>query len=119
MNETKRQENKKEQLLNALRVRGIIGAGMTNAELSVIALRYGGYIGTLRKEGYEIETESLGDGEFLYTLISEPAEPVVRRKAIDVLSEEAQKYGINSDVLKSILEATGITVRFNANTYAN
>jgi len=115
--EKQRLISKREQILNVLRSAG--NKGVTNAELSVTALRYGGYLGDLYKLGYKIDTESLGDGLFKYTLISEPESLVKREKAIDTLLSEIENRGgmISQSDLLNILDSKGIAVKYKANTY--
>ncbi|AKQ08451.1 hypothetical protein PQE66_gp136 [Bacillus phage PBC2] len=114
--EKQRLVSKREQILNVLRSAG--SKGVTNAELSVTALRYGGSLGELYKLGYEIETESLGDGLYKYTLVSEPETLVKREKAIDLLLKEVEKQGmVSKNDLLAILENKNIAVKYKANTY--
>lgn len=110
-----REEKMKLKVLQALRNAG--KAGMINAELSQVALRYGGYLGTLYQEGYDITSENIGNGVWRYTLISEPKTIVKREKAWDVLAKKAEEAGIKRDVLISLFNDNGITVRYVANTY--
>jgi hypothetical protein len=108
--------NKKEQILNVLRNAG--KNGVTNAELSKIALRYGGHLGKLYEEGYKIEKLSLGNGLYNYTLISEPETIVTREKALDKLLSEIDKLGaVTKEGLVAMLEANNISVKYKANTY--
>ncbi|UUV46515.1 hypothetical protein [Bacillus phage vB_BanS-Thrax3] len=114
--EKQRIAKKREQVLNALREAG--SQGITNAELSIIALRYGGYLGKFYELGYKIDKESLGDGLYRYTLVSEPETLVKREKAIDLLLEEVDKHGmVNKNDLLAILENKNIAVKYKANTY--
>lgn len=118
MSETKRIARKYEQILNALRVAG--KNGVTNAELSKIALRYGGHLGKLYKQGFEVEKQFLGEGLYLYTLISEPKEIIVRQNALDKLLSEVEKFGsigVDSKTLVKLLDSNGIAVKYKANTY--
>lgn len=43
--------------------------GITNVQLSKTSLRYGGYLGKLYKEGYDIKTIPLEKGVFLLYLL--------------------------------------------------
>lgn len=114
MNEMKRQKNKREQILSELRLRP-----RTNRELSEIALRYGGHLGKLYELGYKIKKESLGDGLYQYTLVEEPKhENHDRKKAKDILlSAIRQEEIIDADMLESMLENLGISVKYKAGTY--
>ncbi len=67
-----RRGSQRDEILSFLEARG--PAGATNVELNEIGFRYGARLWELRKEGYRIRTESLGDGLFRFTLLSEPAE---------------------------------------------
>lgn len=114
--EKQRIAKKKDMILQALRNAGKYG--VTNAELSKIALRYGGYLGKLYEEGYVIEKESLGDGLYNYVLIKEPSTIIVREKAINRLISEVSKRGtINSAELIAIMDEINVAVKYKANTY--
>lgn len=114
--EKERIENKTTQVLNALRQAG--EDGLTNAELSRIALRYGGHLGELYRDGYKIDKVSLGNGLYNYILISEPETIVTREKAIDKLFKAVNKRGfVDAETLQRIMDANDITVRYKANTY--
>jgi hypothetical protein len=116
MKEQKRIAKKKEQILNALRNAGEIG--ITNAQLSKIALRYGGHLGKLYEEGYKIDKESLGDGLYNYTLVSEPETIIIREKALDVLLSQVKELGsVSSEELYGLLNVNNISVKYKANTY--
>jgi hypothetical protein len=52
----------KERVLEMLQAQG----EATNVELNAVALRYGARIFDLRKEGYDITTESKGNGLFRF-----------------------------------------------------
>lgn len=108
---------KKEQVLNALRNAG--KNGITNVELSAIALCYGGYLGELYEQGYKIDRVSIGEkGVHKYILISEPSTIVIRDKAIDKLMLEVSKQeSISVEGLKKILKDNNIEVKYKANTY--
>lgn len=115
-NEQERIKNKGEQIKLALRMAG--NRGMTNVELSKMALRYGGYLGKLYEEGYEIDKEFLGEGVYKYTLISEPEEKVVRVSAIDKLFKEIEHHGVvTRKMLEKIMKDNRIAVKYKANTY--
>ena len=115
--EIQRREVKGEQILNILRERG--SKGITTAELSKIAYRYGAYLGTLYQRGYKIKIESLGQGNNRYTLISEPKEEVLNNpKAIDVLLSKIDELGsVTSEELSTVLDELGIKVRYKPFTY--
>lgn len=107
---------KTEQILNALRTAGL--KGLTNSELSKIALRYGGSLGELYKKGYTISKESLGEGLYRYWLVSEPSVEAVREKAIDVLLSNVKSFGlVDAEQLLSIMNNSNIAVKYKANTY--
>ena len=112
-----REVKKKEQIVNALKIAG--RNGVTNAEMSNIALRYGGYLGELYKDGYKISKEHLGNGLYKYVLLSEPDEAPVREKAIDVLAKEFEKLGVSKEAFHNLLENSNVSVRYKANTYNN
>lgn len=116
--EFQRIKGKKNQLLYLLKLRG--EKGMTNIEMSKVATRYGGILGVLYKEGYEIDVKSVDDkGVYRYTLISCPEKPLDRPKAKDVLKEYIDfNYGeVDADTLFDIMDELGITLKFKANTY--
>lgn len=110
-------EKTRSQILVALRSRG--KAGITNAELSKIALRYGGYLGQLYKRGYKIKKESLGHGLNRYTLISEPeVETPTIESAYDLLLRRVEdEVIIDKDDLRLIMSELGIVVRYKAGTF--
>lgn len=113
--EKSRINSKKIQILQALRNAGI--AGITNVELSRIALRYGGHLGKLYEQGYKIDKVSLGNGVYNYILISEPEVLLERESALSKLLKEVEWYGIDSDLLSRILDKNNIGVKYKANTY--
>ncbi len=119
LNELKRQENKRQQILGLLRSKGL--EGITNAELSKVALRYGGHLGKLYELGYKIRKDFLGEGLYKYTLVEEPSrEQHDRKKAIDTLLNEVRKEEIiDAGMLETMLNNLGITVKYKANTYNN
>lgn len=108
---------KETQILNALRSVG--SNGITNVELSDIALRYGGYLGKLYEKGYKIEKERLGNGVFKYTLISEPeVEFKSKMSALDKLLKAVENVGsVDSNQLKNLMESLRVSVRNNAGTH--
>lgn len=115
-NEKNRIKKKTEAILNVLRMAG--DKGVTNVELSNIALRYGGNLGELYRDGYKIERTSLGNGVNKYTLISEPKDIVKRDKAIDKLFLEINKVGtVDVKSLKEIMDRISVSVKYKANTY--
>lgn len=114
--EKKRLETKRGQILNLLRSRG--SEGITNVELSDVALRYGGHLGKLYELGYKIKKEPLGDGIFRYTLLSEPErERHERKPAIDILLDGVEKLGVSKSEFENLLNELGIAVRFKPYTY--
>lgn len=115
--DNKRLEEKKSQILNALKISG--RSGVTNAELSNIALRYGAYLGDLYREGYKVSKEHLGNGLYNYVLISEPSEVVVKEKAVDVLASAIEALGVSKESFLQALENSNVSVRYKANTYNN
>jgi hypothetical protein len=106
---------KRSEILFALKHAGSKGA--TNVELSKIALRYGGYLGTLYEQGYKIEKQNLGNGVFNYILISEPKEHVDKPKAIDVLFDKIGGKFVTVEDLKSMFEDIGLSIRYKAGTH--
>ena len=120
VDEQKRQARVRDRLLEALRANK---DGVTNAQLSkdYNILRYGGTLGTLYREGYNIKVERFSGGLVKYTLISEPKEKVLRPTAIEVLCETINAKGVNSTVesIKKLLDEAGVTLRFKAGTYQN
>jgi hypothetical protein len=114
---TKTTGKKSEQILNALRTAG--ESGVTNVELSKIALRYGGYLGTLYKQGYKVQTTHLGDGVFNYVLNYEPKVIVERQSAMEVLLNAIDSFDgeVTKEELLSILQSKSIAVKYKANTY--
>lgn len=109
--------SKREDILNALRSAG--RKGLTNQELSKIALRYGGYIGLLYEAGYVINKINLKNGLFKYILVSEPKEELkIEKSAFDLLKEKVDEYGlVDSLKLDEIIERIGVSVRYNAGTH--
>jgi len=67
---TERHQTQRSEILDLLKARG--SAGATNTELNEIGFRYGARLWELKKEGYRIRTECLGDGLYNFTLLSEP-----------------------------------------------
>jgi len=114
--EAERQLTKKYQILNKLRNSP---NGVTNSELSEIALRYGGYLGLLYKEGYKIDKVHLGDGLFSYKLVSEPKFKQEHPTAIDTLATVLREKGMSNvaNSLQDILNEAGVSLRYNAGTY--
>ncbi|MFS0905839.1 hypothetical protein AB3N02_22710 [Priestia aryabhattai] len=113
---TKTTGKKSEQILNALRTAG--DNGITNVELSKIALRYGGYLGTLYKQGFKVQTTHLGDGVFNYVLYHEPEVIVERESAIEVLLKAIDGKGaVTKEELLNIFSNHNIAVKYKANTY--
>jgi|SRR5699024_2853768 len=112
----KRMMNKKKDVLKALKDAG--DNGLTNQELSRIALRYGAYLGEMYKEGYEIPKTNLGNGLFRYIYKSSPKNKIVREKAIDKIINEIGKRGaVNKDEFVKILEEMNVSVKYKPNTY--
>ena len=113
----KRELSKRLEILNALRSVG--KKGITNHELSKIALRYGGYLGNLYELGYVIDEEKLIDGIHRYTLISEPEEELKNKpKAIDILKDKIDEKGlISSAQLEELLDKAGLSIRYKAGTH--
>ena len=115
-NETIRQDTKKEQIINILRERP---NGITNVELSKVALRYGGYLGLLYRDGYKITKAHLGDGVYLYTLTEEPKEKRQHSTAIETFACALQLNGMDdvASSLVELLEEAGVALRFKGGTY--
>jgi hypothetical protein len=118
-NEIKRQSNVRARMVRKLREAGRLG--LTNDELSKIAVRYGGTLGELYKRGYVIEKEHLGEGLYNYVLISEPeTEKLDHKKAVDILIESVAEQGsVTAENLSWMIEELGLNVRRKANTYKN
>lgn len=112
-----RSDSKREEILVALRMAG--RRGLTNADMSKLALRYGGYLGKLYEKGYVIEKTYLGNGIYNYVLVSEPQEENQELpKAVDVLLEWVALHGtVNQDELKNLIEEIGLSVRYKAGTH--
>ncbi|MEH6848147.1 hypothetical protein [Bacillus thuringiensis] len=112
-------KTKRQQLISVLRGAG--DEGVTNAELSKIALRYGGYLGELYKRGYQVDKISEGNGVYRYILKHEPpVEQINKKTALDVLVEEIEtKFNGHIDVqaLPSLLESIGVSMRYKAGTH--
>lgn len=108
--------NKETQILSLLKSNP---NGVTNVELSEIALRYGGHLGKLYKKGYKIKTIPLGNGIHKYKLVSCPDEDFVEKpKAIDLLLKEIDMHDfVNVSEFKDILDKLNISVKYKANTY--
>jgi hypothetical protein len=68
-----KQRSQRDRILALLRVSGL--AGVTNRELNKVGYRYGARLWELKKEGYDIRTESLGDGLYKFTLLNGPFPP--------------------------------------------
>lgn len=116
MREIKRQEHKRGQILDVLRINP---NGVTNVQLSEVSLRYGGHLGRLYELGYKIEKVPLGDGVFRYRLLSEPEREISDRvKAVDKLLHEVKKRdSVDAETLEAMLDRLGISVRYKPNTY--
>ncbi|EOO11338.1 hypothetical protein [Bacillus cereus] len=108
-----------ERILDALRVAGT--KGLTNVQLSDIALRYGGYLGRLYEKGYEVNTISEGSNVYRYILVSEPeTERESRKPARDLLLEEVKnRFGdnVSAESLASLLDGLGLNLRYKAGTH--
>ena len=64
--------SQRDEILSFLEARGPDGA--TNAELNEIGFRYGARLWELRRMGWRIRTESLGDGLYKFTLLGKSPE---------------------------------------------
>lgn len=107
---------KREDILFVLRNSG--RRGVTNVELSKIALRYGGYLGSLYEQGYKINKEHLGNGVFNYVLVSEPKGKVIEKpKALDLLIDTIGNKFISGEDLVSMFEEIGLSVKYKAGTH--
>jgi hypothetical protein len=115
--EIKRQSNVRAKILDSLRKAG--SHGLTNVQLSKIAVRYGGSLGELYKRGYIINKEHVGDGVYNYTLVEEPEEETLTHKtALELLVDGVNKIGlVDSKELVWLLDELGINVKRKANTY--
>lgn len=102
--EQKRLLTQKRKIVAALKEAG--SDGLTNVELNAISMRFGGHIGTLRREGYKIQKINLDGGLYKYILIAEPSQTklfaTAREETIESLSYE---YGEEvGDYLKEYLK---------------
>jgi hypothetical protein len=96
----------KQKIIDALR--DAFPDGVTNAELNKISFRFGGHIGTLRKEGYRIKTIELDGGLTKYFWISEPSKTDTFQNAQEqILADIYIGYddSISSEELKGLLDA--------------
>lgn len=109
--------SKERQILDALRLAD--KSGVTNVELSKIALRYGGYLGSLYKKGYQIDKQSIGNNVYRYFLIKEPdVEFAEGMSAREKLIKAVEELGsVSSDSLNNILVDLGLTIRHKAGTH--
>ncbi len=112
--ETKeRTRSQRSIILNRLREAGT--NGLTNVQLSDIALRYNARLQELYTQGYEVKVEPFNDGITKYTLVFEPE--ILNKKlddAINILFKEIKNTyqdKINTEDLANLLERQGFTVR--------
>lgn len=112
-----KQTTKRSEILMALRFAN--AKGVTNVELSKIALRYGGYLGKLYELGYVIEKESLGNGVYNYVLVEEPTEEVTSfTSAYELLVSAVEQRGsIDSTQLAEFINGLGLQVKYKAGTH--
>lgn len=104
------------EILGLLKSRG--KEGITNVELSDIALRYGAYLGQMYKDGHTINSIHEGDGVYRYFYVSEPFNHVDKEPAIDILLKHIRNEGfVTASEIKEILEKTNITVKYKAGTH--
>lgn len=115
--EIKRQANVRGKILDSLREAG--SDGVTNVQLSKIAVRYGGSLGSLYKRGYMIDKEHVGGGVYKYTLVEEPDEEItVHKTALEMFIDGVDKIGlVDSKEVAWLLEELGLNVKRKANTY--
>lgn len=116
--EVSRQKSVKDKLLYILRA---YPNGITNKELShnYNILRYGGTLGELYKDGYNIKTERFVGGLTKYTLLSEPTDKIERKTAIQVFCDHLNSKGANASIesIQKVFDEVGVTIKFKAGTY--
>lgn len=113
-----RTNSKEVEILSLLRMAG--AKGKTNKDLSMVALRYGGYLGNLYKKGYVIDKEDLGNGLFNYVLIKEPDENtvLVTQTAFEKLYNSISEKGVvSADQFMDLIDEVGVTIRHKAGTH--
>jgi hypothetical protein len=107
--ETKRLLTQKRKIIAALKDAG--SDGLTNVELNKISMRFGGHIGTLRREGYKIQKINLDGGLYKYILIAEPSQTklfaTAREETLFAMAEE------HGDEIASYLENYLVAQHFN------
>ncbi|OME55480.1 hypothetical protein BSK59_13465 [Paenibacillus odorifer] len=113
-NETKiRTLTQKQKIISMLRAAGI--NGVTNVDLSEVALRYNARIQELYVEGYRIGVNDLAGGLTKYILIKEPETKRSKpEKALDILIDnikENYNNNISTEQLIEELQASNFTVR--------
>jgi hypothetical protein len=114
-----RAENQKYKIIAALREAG--ASGLTNAQLSKIALRYNARIQEMYVLGFGISTVPMSGGLTRYVLNSEPKS--IHSKpdhALNILIKEIDKCGGNVDKeqLLGLLEANNFTVRRKVGSFS-
>lgn len=113
-----RTEAQKYKIIAALREAG--ESGLTNAQLSKIALRYNARIQELYVLGYGISTFSVSGGLTKYVLYSEPKTTHDKPDhALNILLNEIDKCGGNVDKeqLLGLLDTNNFTVRRKVGSY--
>jgi hypothetical protein len=87
--------------------------GVTNDTLKRISLRYTAIIQAMRKEGYDIVVENLGEGLCKYYLLSEPETPHMKKEptARELLLDRVIGQGsVTSEELVNILNDLSLTL---------
>lgn len=102
--------NQKKRIIEALRLAG--ENGLTNKQLSKIAMRYTARMAELYKMGYNIKLDNLGNGVVKYTLLSEPVKPVKQENALQKIESMIRQMGgeVTMSQLKEVLTSNNIIV---------
>lgn len=102
--------NQKVRIIEALRLAG--ESGLTNKQLSKIAMRYTARMAELYKMGYNIKLDNLGSGVVKYTLLSEPVKPVKQENALQKIESMIRQMGgeVTMSQLKEMLTYNNIIV---------
>lgn len=77
--------------------------GVTNVEMAVVSLRYGGHINEMYRQGYKMKKMNLGSGVFRYWLISRPSQIKIPENAHDLFMDEVEKR-LGADISAEISE---------------
>lgn len=85
----KRLATQRQKIIQMLRDAG--DEGVTNTEMAVVSLRYGGHINEMGRQGYKYKKMNLGGGVFRYWLLSVPSQINIPENAHDIFMDQVEK----------------------------